>query len=369
MNYKKIIPILFIFLCLVFSGCLEFFEENNTTRYLEQATKITYQISYGYEINCTGNGAYKIKYDCDKPEILKGDVLSLEVLGNNYSNKTDVATFNDMISWNISENKDCSYYKLGISAEVSSEAFIINDLNGKSALTITELKNNHFDLIDRYCKAQGNNNTVYIDPNNNIIRSKALEVYNNSNTDNSFIIAKNLFIWLKENTQYEPHLTNTDAQPASITMNKKTGDCDDLTFLYLSMCKSLDIPSRFVRGFLVYENSAVPHAWAEVFVGENIGKDGWIPVECAGDTSNKEKKDLSNIQVNQHFALESADHLRLFTDDGTNTSLELSLAGISLMSDQNIKFNKTEFFTDINNYQIVEKYKLTINENNYRTFE
>ncbi len=366
MNYKKIIPIIFILLCLILSGCLEFFENNDTTGYPEQATKITYQISYGYEINCTGDGAYKIKYDCDKPELINGEVLSLKVLGNNYSNKTGVATFNNMASWNISENKNCSYYKLGISASVTSESLIVNDLNGKNALDLSEIKNNYSELVETYCRPQGNNDTIFIDPNNQIIKAKSLEIYNNSNTDNSFIIAKNLFIWLKENTNYLPHETNTAAQPASITMDKKTGDCDDLTFLYLSMCKSLDIPSRFIRGFLVYENQAVPHAWAEVYVGGNIGKDGWIPVECAGDTSNNKKSD---VQVHQHFGLESADHLRLFTDDGTNTSLETSLAGISLMSDQNIEFDSTDFFTDINKYKTLEENKLVIDKSNYRSFE
>ncbi len=365
MKYKKPILILFIFISLSFSGCLEFFESDNTQTYSEQATEITYNIVYGYEINCSGEGIYKIKYDCDRPELLNGEVSGLKIIGNNYSNKTGIATFNDMVSWNISENKPCSHYMLGISATIFSEALVVNDLDGKNALTISEINNSYPELVDRYCKTQKDNGTIYIDSNNKLIKNKSYEIYNTADTDNSFIIAKKLFIWLKENTQYEQHLTNTEAQLASITMDKKTGDCDDLTFLYLSMCKSLDIPCRFIRGFLIYENTAVPHAWAEVFVGGNIGKDGWIPVECAGDTANNKK---SIIQVHQHFALESADHLRLFVDDGTNTSLGLSLSGISLMSDQNIVFENAEFFTEIDNYKELKNKKLTIDENNFRKF-
>ncbi len=359
------IIVLVILLVLFFTGCLDLFK-NNETIYSSHPTSISYTISYGYTINCTGNGKYIIKYDCDTPEVLKGSSPEIiNIFGNNYENKTNIATFNDMKSWNISENGLCKDYKLGITANALSESFIVNDLNGENALSLDEIKNNHHDFIEQYCKEQRNETTVFIDPNNSLIKHKAYEIIDGLSSNNSFLAAKEIFVWLKKNTQYTTHIENNNVQTAIETYQLKTGDCDDLTFLYLSLCKSVDLPSRFIRGFLIEKNTAIPHAWAEVYVGNNIGNNGWIPVECAGETKNGD----TDRQVHQNFALESADHLRIFTDDGSNNSLELSLSGISLMSDNNIIFEKTEFFTEIKNYQILEENRLSIDENNYRTYK
>ena len=148
-------------------------------------------------------------------------------------------------------------------------------------------------------------------------------------------MAKNLFIWLKENTTYQKHNGKETVQPAGTTCNIKTGDCDDLSFLYIALCRAVDIPARFIRGFIVEADdngyvTTVPHAWAEVFVGGGIGNNGWIPVECACSSDEME------VQINQNFGLESVGHLRLFIDDGTNESLITSLSDIIL---SRIKFN------------------------------
>ena len=366
MRYKKTIIILLIFLVLLFSGCTSFFEGNNTVKYPAQPTILSYMISYGYRINCSGSGTFKIIYDCDDPEVSKGTTFIEEVLGKNYANKTGIATFNDMKSWNISKTGICAGYELGITASIYSEALIVNDLTGKNALTLSEIKNNYQNLVESYCKSQGNKTTVFIDPNNPEIKNKAYKIYNSAETNNSFILSKKLFIWLKENTEYKAHLLKNNPQPASLTMELKTGDCDDLTYLYLSMCKSIDIPCRFIRGFLIYEDTAVPHAWAEVFVGGNIGDNGWIPVECAGERKNIDEIDA---EVHQNFALESADHLRLFKDDGTNESLNISLSGISYMTDQNVDFELPVFFNIISEYEKISSKKLYIYENENRIFK
>ncbi len=366
MKNKKYILVLSIFIIIVLSGCLDFFKEDSSTTYSSQATELSYKISYGYRINCSGNGFYQINYDCDKPELIKGPNPSIDILNNNYTEKKNIATFNDMISWNITKTGKCLDYELGIYATVSSETLLVNDLTGKDALSLSDIKNSHSDLIKRYCKPQGNKTFVFIDPNNSIIKNKAEDIYKDAKTNNSFLIAKELFIWLKQNTQYKQHLINNNVQPADLTMDIKTGDCDDLTYLYLSMCKSIKIPCRFIRGLLVYENTAVPHAWAEIFVGGDIGDGGWIPVECAGERKNPDEID---IEVHQNFAVESADHLRLFKDDGSNLSINISLSGISYMKGENIDIQTPEFFTDIYDYKEHSLKKLYVDENDNRIFK
>ena len=294
-----------VLLVLFTSGCFDFVKnDENVTTYESHPIKILYVISYGYEINCNGIGEYNIKYDCDIPEVLIGQVTQILEHNSDYEDITLVN--NPMKRWNISSN-DNNNYQLGITANVLAESFLIADLNGDDALSIQEIEDQHKDVVKQYCKAQSNETKIFIDPENQDIKSTAQRILYQTNSDNSFILAKKLFIWLKENTDYQPHSKEEIVQTASVTKKLESGDCDDLSFLYISLCRSINIPARFIRGFIVEENKgfvkATPHAWAEVFAGGNIGNNGWIPVECACSSDDME------VQVNQNFGLESAGHL------------------------------------------------------------
>ena len=162
------------------------------------------------------------------------------------------------------------------------------------------------------------------------------------------------------------HNDDTSAQPAGTTYQLKTGDCDDLSFLYISLCRSLGIPARFIRGYLVEETdgtvSAVAHAWTEVFVGGNIGNQGWIPVECACPS-----KDMA-VQVNQNFGVESVGHLRLFKDDGSNESMDASISGSMARYDAGMEVEMTAF-VGIYNYSVLESKELTVDKNGKRAYK
>jgi transglutaminase-like putative cysteine protease len=156
---------------------------------------------------------------------------------------------------------------------------------------------------------------------------------------------------------------DSNIQPASTTFQRQTGDCDDLSFLYISLCRAVDIPARFIRGFLVEEENAVSHAWVEVFVGENIGIDGWIPVECAGTADNVE------AEVNQNFGVEDAGHVQLFKDDGSNESINMTLHPLSWVSySPNITI-ASSYFVEIHNYIILELRELYIDKNGNRAYK
>ena len=301
MNNKKItsIIILLFFFTMASSGCLDFLD--GSTTYQSHPTKIKYDIRYGYEIDCTGTGEYEIHYNCDKPEVLLGTVSSINPLYNNNYTHTTLAN-NNVTFWNIS-GKGSNNYELGITATVQAESFLVSDLNGEDALTIQEINILHPDLVNQYCHEQSNETITFIDPNHLGIKNTATNILSQANSNNSFALAKALFVWLKENTEYQIHQSEAGVQPAGTTYMLKTGDCDDLSFLYISLCRSLGIPARFIRGYLIEENngiaSAGPHAWVEVFVGGDIGSNGWIPVECACKASIK-------TEIHQNFGTEDA---------------------------------------------------------------
>jgi len=364
MNKKVIsINIMLVFTLIIISGCTEVFMDN-TTKYSEHPTQISYIIDYGYFVNCSGEGSFKLNYDCDTPEVLLGAASIAEVFNIEYTSKT-VATFNQIYSWNLSKTS-CSNLKLGLSASVTSQSFMVSDLNGADALTIQEIQNNHSEIVEQYCNAQSNETITFIDPNNQNIQIQAQVILNQAGSTNAFLVAKQAFIWLKENTQYKMHSENNNVQTCAYTLEHKTGDCDDLSFLYISLCRALDIPARFIRGFLIEETYAIPHAWAEVYTGGNIGNDGWIPVECAGDSDDEK---YIEAEINQNFGLESIRHLRLFEDDGSNESMTTSLAGISYLADSNLEIEPLASFSSVKDYTVIQSNELHINEDGIRTYK
>ena len=364
-NSAIIASFVLILLILSTSGCMDYFNiSDGGVIYESHPTKIQYNIRYGYWINCSGTGEYVINYDCDEPEILIGKVSPPKLLYNKDNNDTTLAN-NTVVNWNISGTNN-SNYKLGIAANVTVESFLITDLSGDEAITLQEIKTNYPSIFNQYCHEQSANGTVYIDPNNVDIKSTAQNVSNQTASNNSFILAKELFIWLKQNTIYLMHTDNNSVQPAGTTYQLKTGDCDDLSFLYISLCRSLGIPARFIRGYLLKEKNGVPtagpHAWAEVFVGGGIGNSGWIPVECACNASIQ-------TEVHQNFGVEDAAHLRLFVDDGSNESMEATISELTISCDPTkMNIHRTSF-VEIYNYIVLESKELTVDKNGNRAYE
>lgn len=359
---KKItfLGLILVLLTLALSGCLDFFTEgDDSTTYVSHPTAVRYTISYGYTVECSGSGEYTLKYSCDLPELLDGVIYPVTALNNEYTEKT-LATFNTVYSWEI-KSTISTEYTLGITATVEAESYLVSDLNGADALTIQEINIQYSNFVDQYTQPQSNDTTTFIDPDDSNIQTIAYGVLNGAGTNNAFLVAKELFKWLKQQTTYQIHTVNNEVQPASFTLQCKTGDCDDLSFLYISLCRAVGIPARFIRGFLI-EDDAIPHAWAEVFVGGGIGKNGWIPIECAGTSGDAE------VEINQNFALESADHLRIFKDDGSNESINISLSGFYSLYGVN-RVVEPESFTNITNYYVVRSNELEIDENGYRSYK
>ncbi|MBN1860716.1 MAG: transglutaminase domain-containing protein [Candidatus Thermoplasmatota archaeon] len=356
-----VIAFILIFIVLI-SGCEMIYPP---TTYEETPIRISYEISYGYRVNSTGVGSYEITYWCDIPETILG-ITSYNLL---YTQDYQVKTLanNTVIHWNIS-GKDEKTVELGINASIEATNYLVADLNGNDALTIAEITESYPEISKQYTRQQANETICFIDPYDPDIRQIAHAVFLHENTNNSFLVAKSLFSWLKQNIQYQVHPNERVVRPAAVTLQNKQGDCDDLSFLYISLCRTLDIPARFIRGYLLSENSngamlATPHAWVEVFVGNAGILSGWIPIECACCSTSIE------TDINQNFGIESAFHLRLFTDDGSNESLESSLTGISYVTHQQGTTITLESFAEIHNYQELESRKLIITEKNIRYYE
>ncbi len=66
--------------------------------------------------------------------------------------------------------------------------------------------------------------------------------------------------------------------------------------------------------------------------------------------------------------MEDIGHLRLFKDDGSNESLNVSISGPSVIYDTNIDVDMTSF-VEIDNYTVLESKELFIDKNGNRSYK
>ncbi|MBT3720985.1 transglutaminase domain-containing protein [archaeon] len=118
-------------------------------------------------------------------------------------------------------------------------------------------------------------NTKNIDVNNDII-AKASELA--TGEDDLYQVVFNLAEWTLNNIEYNlTTLTAEASEPSSWVLQNRYGVCDEITNLFISFCRSLGIPARFVSG-ISYTNSDLfesewgLHGWAEVYFPEH----GWV---------------------------------------------------------------------------------------------
>lgn len=99
--------------------------------------------------------------------------------------------------------------------------------------------------------------------------------------DDLAIVVDNIAAWVTQNIEYNLSTVTADASlKSSWVLENREGVCDELTALFISMLRSLNVPARFVAG-ISYTNSPLfdvkwgPHGWAEVYFPNY----GWIPYD------------------------------------------------------------------------------------------
>ena len=125
--------------------------------------------------------------------------------------------------------------------------------------------------------------------------------------------ARLLFTWVRDNIKYK-HPPETWGNIAAL--QTKSGDCGSSSFLFVSLCRALEIQSRVVFGRIANnEGKSTPHAWAECYI------DGWIPVDCS--ISNDVKRplfpicDYYDMSSNPDYYFGHLDNKRIIYSIGT----------------------------------------------------
>ena len=108
-----------------------------------------------------------------------------------------------------------------------------------------------------------------IESQNPLIRKKAKEII--ADHEKAWDKVEAIYDWVRENVQYK----NGPLKGALAALKDGTGDCEELTSLFIAMCRAINVPARTVW---------VPdHCYPEFYLVDASGKGRWFPCQAAGD--------------------------------------------------------------------------------------
>ena len=127
--------------------------------------------------------------------------------------------------------------------------------------------------LEAYTKA-----TELIDADDRTVMEKANELAEGE--DDLVLLLSKIGTWVRGEVDYSlSTYTASATRSASWVLENRKGVCDEITGLFVAMCRSLGIPARFVSGqaYTNYNdiNDWGPHAWAEV----HVPGQGWVPYD------------------------------------------------------------------------------------------
>ena len=122
----------------------------------------------------------------------------------------------------------------------------------------------------------------YIETNNSRIRAAARKVGQDATTSWSKVEA--IFDWVRDNVQYE---FSTTLKGAAAALKDGKGDCEELTSLFVAMCRLNKVPARCIW---------VPgHCYPEFYLEGSDGQGHWFPCQVAGQRDFGSMPDLRPI--------------------------------------------------------------------------
>lgn len=149
--------------------------------------------------------------------------------------------------------------------------------------------------LRRYLKAGD-----YIESTSKTVRKLASDIIeqveeaNKNATDWEKIDA--LFEYVRTEISYKEAQIEKPMRGALAALRTRDGDCEDMSALFIAMCRSLDVPARLVR---------VPgHCWAEFYLVDDEKNGYWFPAQVAG---TEELGSMQDVRV----ILQKGDSFRL----------------------------------------------------------
>ncbi|MGA1871963.1 MAG: transglutaminase-like domain-containing protein [bacterium] len=80
--------------------------------------------------------------------------------------------------------------------------------------------------------------------------------------------ARNIFLWIAENIKYSGYLR--DDRGALYAFKNREGDCTEIMYLFVALCRAHNIPAQGMGGYICNENTILKpsdyHNWAEFYI-------------------------------------------------------------------------------------------------------
>ena len=112
----------------------------------------------------------------------------------------------------------------------------------------------------------------YMQSNSRTVKTLAKETTSDCETAWDKIDA--ILRYVRDNIQYKEVFIEKQMRGALDALKTREGDCEDMSALFISMCRAIDVPARLVR---------VPgHCWAEFYLVDDEKQGFWFPAQVAG---------------------------------------------------------------------------------------
>jgi len=143
-----------------------------------------------------------------------------------------------------------------------------------------------------------------------------------------------LSAWVHQHIAYTQGVTDVSATAAEVVAHRQ-GVCQDMTHVFLALCRSQGLCARYVSGYLLTDAThAASHAWAEVWVKDaETEVEGWLGFDVTHD--RLAGPELCRLAVGRDYADTSP--IRGIHVGGIGESMDVRVAvqsGQSSMIDQ-----------------------------------
>lgn len=170
----------------------------------------------------------------------------------------------------------------------------------------------HFTLIQHL----PDNALIYLLPSryceSDKLNTKAFEIVHNAMT--GYEMVETIRRWVYENIRYE-YNHSTSSTSALDTLSARHGVCRDLSHVAIALCRSLNIPARFVVGYLYQLDPMDLHAWFEAYLDDRWQVfDATQPVVTGGRVILAYGRDAADVATATYFGDVRLENMNVFVD-------------------------------------------------------